>query len=565
MPPQAYYCTRPGCPQPENHLENHLEENDPTCQACGMPLILSGPRGRYQPIKPLGKGGFGETFQAVNLGRLNQDYCVIKRLYINPKNLSADKTPEQKAALKQAIEKAFEREARVLESLGDQTGQIPSLYDYFSFTAPSFGEDTDFEYKYIVQQYIKGEDLSQELKRRGRFSESEIIDVLKQILPVLELIHRVNYDGKLSIHRDIKPSNIIREQGTNKLVLIDFGAVKQIKPGESDPKKSVVFGTPGYAPPEQESQESIVDPSTDLYALAASCIQLLTKDNLKNIRNYAYQWQWRNRHPNTVSNELADILDKMLHPQPEERYPSAADVIKAIEAVKEVTPENQKTNQDGEVIKAVEKVTPKNKETNSGNDDQTEITYTGKQQLLKLLIGGAAVMMAVFIYIIIPPRPQLSMLKDPATGIELNYPQNWRLQPKNINPFTSELKFQLTPTNLPSSPYSPSVFISQKDLPLGETLTGYTNFYLQELKDKGHIIDTSQEITINQLPGYQVVYTNKQDPNTPVRFLETWMIYQGKLYILTYSAEEQFYSQFASTVKKDMLPSWKINLPTTSP
>ncbi|WP_187041462.1 trypsin-like peptidase domain-containing protein [Sphaerospermopsis sp. LEGE 00249] len=141
-----------------------------------MPLILSSSKGRYQPIKPLGKGGFGETFQAVNLGRLNQDYCVIKRLYINPKNLGADKTPEQKAAIKQAIEKAFEREARVLESLGDKTGQIPSLYDYFSFTAPSFGENTDFEYqyeyqyeyKYLVQQYIEGEDLSQELNSRRR-------------------------------------------------------------------------------------------------------------------------------------------------------------------------------------------------------------------------------------------------------------------------------------------------------------------------------------------------------------------------------------------------------------
>lgn len=544
MPPQAYYCTRLGCPKPENHLE----ENDPTCQACGMPLILSSSKGRYQPIKPLGKGGFGETFQAVNLGRLNQDYCVIKRLYINPKNLGADKTPEQKAAIKQAIEKAFEREARVLESLGDKTGQIPSLYDYFSFTAPSFGENTDleyqYEYKYLVQQYIEGEDLSQELNSRRRFSESEIIDVLQQILPVLKLIHSVNYDGKLSIHRDIKPSNIIREQGTNKLVLIDFGAVKQIIPGENDPQRSLVFSTPLYAPPEQGR---IVYPATDLYALAASCIQLLTKDDLENIRNYANQWEWRNKYPGIVSNKLADILDKMLHPQPEARYQSAA-----------------------EVIEAVEKVTSKNQETNSGNDDPTEITATRKHSPLKLLIGGAtAVMMAVFIFIYIivnriPPSPQLRILKDPNTGIELNYPQNWIVKPKPINVFFPGLKFELTPTNFRSSSDSPSVFISQEELPPGETLTGYTNSYLQKLKDQGHTIDTSQQITINQRPGYQVVYTNKQDPNRSVRFLETWTIYGGKLYILTYKGEEPSYSQFVSTVKKHILPSWKINLPATN-
>ncbi len=534
----TYYCTRPGCPQPENHLE----DNDPNCQACGMPLILSSSKRRYQPIKPLGKGGFGETFQAINLESLNQGYCVVKRLYINPKNLGADKTPEQKAALKQAIEKAFKREARVLEYLGDQTGQIPSLYDYFHFTAPPFGQNTDSEYQYLVQQYIEGEELSQELEYRGRFSESEIIDVLQQILPVLKLIHSVNYDGTLSIHRDIKPSNIIREQGTNKLVLIDFGAVKQIMPGENDPQKSVVFGTPIYAPPEQGR---IVYPSTDLYALAASCIQLLTTDNLDNIRNYANQWQWRNKYPGIVSDKLADILDKMLHPQPENRYQSAADV-----------------------IKAVEKVTPQNQETNSNNDDQTQTTATGKQRPLKLLISSAtAVMMAVFIYIIvnrIPPSPHVKILKDPDTGIELSYPQSWNLVTKNKNLFTKD-RFELTPTDSLNSPDFPSIFISQEELPPEETLTKYTNSYLQQLKDNGYTIDTSQQIIINQRPGYQVVYTNKQDPNKSVHYLETWTIYCGKLYTLTYKGEEPFYSQFAPTVKEHILPSWKINLPATSP
>ena len=519
MPPQSYYCTRPGCPHPENYSE----DNNPTCQACGMPLILLG---RYQPIKRLGIGGFGETFQAINLEGLNKGYCVIKRLYIAPKYLH----------LKTAIEKAFQREAKVLESLGDQTGQIPSLYDYFVFTAPPFGGDTDFDYKYLVQQFIDGKDLFKELQQRGRFSEAEIMDVLNQILPVLKLIHSVNYDGTQSIHRDIKPSNIIREQRNNNLVLIDFGAVKQIVPGESDPHKSMVFGSEQYAPPEQGI---IAYPCTDLYALAASCIQLLTNDNLDTIRNYANQWQWRNKYPGLISNHLADILDRMLDPNPERRYQSAEDVIAALENPK---PDHISPDHDNDPTIIIKPIKP--------------------QLLLTLLIGMAAVMMAVFAYRYIYISDSKECVKDPATGIELKCPQDWDSQP-NQNVLNRDVKFKLTPPNPPSNPYFPALFISVKDTPEA-TLSGYTMSYLQELKNKGYTIETSQGITINQRPAYQAVYTNKKDPNTPVRVLETWIIYQGKLYILTYSAGEQFYDQFAHIVERDILPSWQINLPPQS-
>jgi serine/threonine-protein kinase len=181
-----------------------------------MPLILQGRKGHYQTIKPLGKGGFGATFQAIDLDSVNQRQCVIKRLNIND-------NPEIAGKIAEGIKAAFDREAQVLEFLGDNSGNIPTLYDYFSFTTPAFGQQEELEFKYLVQQYIQGEDLSQELRRKGRFSETETLDFLKQILPVLQFIHVQN-----SIHRDIKPNNIVRETATQKLFLIDFGAVKQI-------------------------------------------------------------------------------------------------------------------------------------------------------------------------------------------------------------------------------------------------------------------------------------------------------------------------------------------------
>ena len=80
-----YYCTRPHCPSPENRFPDSPDSHTTSeifCQACGMPLILKGRKGHYQTIKPLGKGGFGATFQAIDLDSVNQRQCVIKRLNI---------------------------------------------------------------------------------------------------------------------------------------------------------------------------------------------------------------------------------------------------------------------------------------------------------------------------------------------------------------------------------------------------------------------------------------------------------------------------------------------------
>ncbi|MDB9540104.1 bifunctional serine/threonine-protein kinase/ABC transporter substrate-binding protein [Anabaenopsis tanganyikae CS-531] len=289
------------------------------CEACGMPLILPN---NCLPVEPLGTGGFGSTFKAIYVPLHNQGmttYRVIKRLNI--------KTENEKPRLVEGIKQAFQREAQILNQLGLHP-QIPVLYDYFFFKAPAFESQgksyPQQELQYLAQQYIAGQDLSRELQTQGRFSEEQIKDVLDQILPVLQFIHENN-----AIHRDIKPSNIIREG--EKLFLIDFGAVKQVVEGQTDLQTSLVFGSPAYAPREQIKGKP-VDPSSDLYALAASCIQLLTKDSLEYIRNNDDRWNWRTKYPGIVSDHhLADILDRMLEPNPKRRYRSAEAVIKALE------------------------------------------------------------------------------------------------------------------------------------------------------------------------------------------------------------------------------------------
>jgi serine/threonine-protein kinase len=109
----------------------------------------------------------------------------------------------------------FEREARTLGKIGNHP-QVPRLLDYFE----------DNHQFYLVQEYISGSTLQQEVKRSGPLSEAGVKQFLSEILPLLQYIH-----SQQVIHRDIKPANLIRREQDRKLVLIDFGAVKnQVNP-----------------------------------------------------------------------------------------------------------------------------------------------------------------------------------------------------------------------------------------------------------------------------------------------------------------------------------------------
>ena len=165
------YCTRPGCLGPDNHFPdfqyNITPERQLFCRTCGMPLILTAKGRHYQPFQALGKGGFGATFLAVDLDSINQRYCVVKRLEIQP-----GYTPE----IVEGIKKAFEREAKSLEKLQGNQQQIPDFYEYFILKAPQFNSYISQDCNYLVQQYIQGQDLSRELKQ-DRFSETQILEI----------------------------------------------------------------------------------------------------------------------------------------------------------------------------------------------------------------------------------------------------------------------------------------------------------------------------------------------------------------------------------------------------
>ena len=310
------HCTRPNCPSPVNHFSDLDDPNLPYplkpkyCKSCRMELIL---RGRYLPIDVLGKGGFGTAFLARDFDSPTRRRCVVK-LFQPPVNLTQS---QMETALR-----LFNQEAVVLERLGLQNPQIPNLYAYFPLMVTNPLTNQSEELFYLVQEFVNGEDLEKRLNREGKLAESAVAEVLREILKVLDFVHR---NG--AIHRDVKPSNIIQDK-RGKLSLLDFGAVKEVTAPNTGARGPTTICSPDYAPPEQ-IMNGTVDTTSDLYALAASCVVLLTGKESSELRDgISNRWNWRSHAQ--VSSQLASILEKMLEPKPSDRFSSAREAMLAL-------------------------------------------------------------------------------------------------------------------------------------------------------------------------------------------------------------------------------------------
>ncbi|MEG5171655.1 serine/threonine-protein kinase [Microcoleus sp. B3-D7] len=270
----------------------------------------------YRIVRELGHGGFGRTYLAEDAHRFNEP-CVLKEF-----------APQVHGSYAlQKSEELFEREAGVLYKL--QHNQIPRFRELFRVSISDRG------YLFLVQDYVPGQSyrfLLDARKRQGlRFIEAEINQLLLQILPVLEYIHSLGV-----LHRDISPDNLILRSSDGMPVLIDFGGVKQVAAtveslfaeANGTPGPATRIGKLGYAPVEQ-MQMGIVSPHSDLYALAATVLVLLTgKEPHQLLDSQTLNWNWRAEC--SLSPNLSLVLDKMLAQQPSQRYSSAREVMLAL-------------------------------------------------------------------------------------------------------------------------------------------------------------------------------------------------------------------------------------------
>ncbi|MEG4802277.1 serine/threonine-protein kinase [Microcoleus sp. ARI1-B5] len=281
----------------------------------------------YRIVRELGHGGFGRTYLAEDAHRFNEP-CVLKEF-----------APQvQGSYALQKSEELFEREAGVLYKL--QHNQIPRFREMFRVSIVDRG------YLFLVQDYVPGQNyrfLLDARKRQGlRFIEAEINQLLLQILPVLEYIHSLGV-----IHRDISPDNLILRLSDGMPVLIDFGGVKQVAAtveslfaeANGTPAPATRIGKLGYAPVEQ-MQMGIVSPHSDLYALAATVLVLLTgKEPHQLLDSQTLNWNWRSDC--SLSPNLSLVLDKMLAQQPSQRYSSAREVMLALSGNPPLGPQPQ--------------------------------------------------------------------------------------------------------------------------------------------------------------------------------------------------------------------------------
>ncbi|WP_341525777.1 WG repeat-containing protein [Nostoc sp. UHCC 0302] len=261
-------------------------------------------RQRYRVIQKLGAGGFGETFLAEDLDIPVEPKpkCVVKR--IQPQMMDTD------------VLRMFEREAQTLYNLGQNHNQIPKLFAYFQ-------ENGEF---YLIQEFIDGNDLSQEITLDNQWSEVEVIKFLREILEVLAYLHQNNM-----IHRDIKPANIMRQKANGKLILIDFGIVKEISTvminASGHTSRTAAIGTLGYMPSEQALGRPKF--SSDIYALGMTAIQALTgiaPRLLPEDNNGEVVWQDKAY----VSEGLVEILSKMVRYDFRQRYADANEVLQVL-------------------------------------------------------------------------------------------------------------------------------------------------------------------------------------------------------------------------------------------
>jgi len=261
---------------------------------------------RYRIVRSLGGGGFGLTYLAEDIVLPGKPFCVVKQL--NPQT--------NDPARLQVARRLFEQEAQILYRLGSHD-QIPHLLAHLE-------DDQEF---YLVQEYVNGESLDHEFLPGRQFSESQVLGLLAEILEVLTFVHQQGV-----IHRDIKPANLMQRKTDGRIVLIDFGAVKQVStttmiagPGSS---LTIAVGSAGYMPGEQLAGRPQF--SSDIYAVGMVCIQALTGVQPALLRQSARTGEilWQDKVQ--VSPPFANLLNKMVRYDFRQRFFSAAEAMAAL-------------------------------------------------------------------------------------------------------------------------------------------------------------------------------------------------------------------------------------------
>nr|WP_254444766.1 protein kinase [Anabaena sp. UHCC 0187] len=272
------------------------------CVHCGQPILVQKTIRDYQVLRTLGKGGMGTTYLAWDA--VGEITGVPQLLVLKQMNADMVKIPK--------AQELFEREASILKYL-NQPG-IPKYYDFFV-------EDGK---KYLAMELIHGQDLEKRILLTGPVTPKQAIAWMVQTCDILDYLH---HQEPPLIHRDIKPANLMVRGGNNSIVVLDFGAVKEIgtKPGTR-------IGAEGYCAPEQERGQPLTQ--SDLYAIGPTLIFLLTGENpLKFYRQRGRNFRFDVKAIPTITNQLRQVIECVTEPLPRDRYHTAQELAQALISV----------------------------------------------------------------------------------------------------------------------------------------------------------------------------------------------------------------------------------------
>ena len=291
-------CINPECNNPHN--------SDTTifCQGCGSELLLDG---RYRVVQELGQGGFGTTYEIIDV---NSHPWVLKVLMDNhPKYVEL-----------------FRQEAQVLTRLKHPGIPRTDIDGYFLY----FPQGREEPLHCLVMEKIEGLNLSEYIKRRGNrpIKPKRVLRWLAELTLILEQVHNEHF-----FHRDIKPSNImLRANGC--LALIDFGTAREVTNSYLEKMAAgEITGvvTQGYTPMEQMRGKAVLQ--SDFYALGGTAIYLLTAQNPGEFYDFAEdKLKWRNAVPE-IAPELADLIDSMTAFSPAKRPSSSREIFNRLIAI----------------------------------------------------------------------------------------------------------------------------------------------------------------------------------------------------------------------------------------
>lgn len=270
------------------------------CIQCGNPLQIWETIRHYQILKLLSQGGMGTTFLARHTnqsqhskpehqGAENSGLVVLKRM--NPEVSELPKARE-----------LFAREANTLQHL--QHPGIPEFIDFFA----------EGDQLYLVMELIHGQNLEHYVVCKGKVSPAQAIYWVSQICDILDYLH---HQVPPILHRDIKPSNILLRYRDNRIMVVDFGAVKPLVT-----TTGTHITAAGYTAPEQEKGRPCIQ--SDLYSLGATLVFLLTGENPLSIHQYqAQEPLYYQEIVPTIKLSLATVLSRILSPDVDDRYASA--------------------------------------------------------------------------------------------------------------------------------------------------------------------------------------------------------------------------------------------------